>query len=114
MGELSLVRRGASGPKVQVLTVRASSQFSISFSGVTIAPSRMYLLSNSQGVSQAGDIICAFWLGWWQTVSLEGSSLYFRDSKIQHTLSGGTLTLTEINTIYFHNGADYTIILIED
>ena len=53
MGELSLVRRGASGPKVQVLsmTVPSNNLQSISFTGVKINPTMIAVIPSSTWIS---------------------------------------------------------------
>ena len=106
MGELSLVKKGGSGPKIQVLTA-SSSLTTLTVTGVTITPTRIFV-SITDPVPTNGYIDTYVKSDALNYYTVEYGKLRGSASV---TISNGTLTIGAASYYWYGN---YQIVLIED
>ena len=109
MGELSLVKRGGSGPKVQVLTATSYST-PLTVTGVTITPTRILVsITTSKNNGYIDTYVKSGTLDYYTVEYGSARSLMGTVS-----LSNGTLTLTTGGAGSYQWYGGYQIVLIED
>jgi hypothetical protein len=111
MSELSLIRRGAGGPKIQVLTASAYANTSFVVTGVKITPKRIFV-SIIDAVPTNGYIDTYVKSGTLDFYTIEKGSK--RTTMKTISLSGNTLTLTTGGAGSYQWYGTYQVVLIED
>lgn len=106
MGELSLVKKGGSGPKIQVLTASSSSA-SLAVTGVKITPTRIFV-SITDPVPTNGYIDTYVKSDALNYYTVEYGNIR---GPATVTISNGTLT---IGAGSYHWYGNYQIVLVED